>query len=239
MDPVHVLAHDFGCGRDRLIPVADGCQRGIALISVSESIAVPSPPQRVWEVVSEPAEVVACIGGAELLRANEDGSYDGALVVRFGGLRVKFGARVELALDPALREGRLTATGRDGQQATRFRGDARFQVLPDPDGTGSRVVLDGEVQLNGKLAGLVESGSAAVVSRMTREFSAQLVQRCVGPVAVERPEGEAVGVGQMAAAAQRSGVRAWWARMWARLRRGAGRRTVAGPGAGAEAGGRS
>jgi uncharacterized protein len=212
------------------------------LISVSESIAVPSPPQRVWEVISEPAEVVACISGAELLRANEDGSYDGALVVRFGGLRVKFGARVELTLDPALREGRLTATGRDGQAATRFRGDARFQVMPDADGSGSRVALDGEVQLNGKLAGLVESGSASVVARMTREFSAQLVQRCVGPIAVEQAETQAqavVGAGGMTVAARRGGARAWWARMWARLRRGGGRRTVAGPGAGAEAGGRS
>jgi carbon monoxide dehydrogenase subunit G len=218
------------------------------LISVAETIAVPSPPERVWEVVSEPAEVVACINGAELLRANEDGSYDGALVVRFGGLRVKFGARVALALDPALREGRLTATGRDGQQATRFRGDARFQVLPDGDGSGSRVVLDGEVQLNGKLAGLVESGSAAVVSRMTREFSAQLVQRCAAPVAAAQVEAQIAGAGAGAgsgdevAAGRRGGVRAWWARVWTWLR-GGNRRAVGdtgtGTGAGAGVGGRS
>lgn len=232
------------------------------MISLAETIAVPSPPERVWEVVSEPAEVVACINGAELLRANEDGSYDGALVVRFGGLRVKFGARVELVLDPALREGRLVATGRDGQQATRFRGDARFQVLPDGDGSSSRVVLDGGVQLNGKLAGLVESGSAAVVSRMTREFSAQLVQRCAAPVVGAGVQAQVAGVGtgvgggagagfgDEAAGGRRGGVRAWWARVWARLRGGGDRRSVgggagggtgsgAGAGAGAGVGGRS
>jgi carbon monoxide dehydrogenase subunit G len=156
------------------------------LISITEEIAVPSPPQRVWEVVSDPAAVVSCIGGAELGPSHDDGSFDGTLAVRFGGIRVKFAARVALDLDDLAHEGRLTARGADGQGATRFNAGATFRVVEgDTPGT-SRVFCDGEIKLNGKLAKLIESGAGMVVTRMTKEFTEQLVQRCAGPTALHR-----------------------------------------------------
>ncbi|WP_063785948.1 SRPBCC domain-containing protein [Streptomyces sp. MMG1533] len=151
------------------------------MITIAEEIAVPSAPKRVWEVVSDPSAVVSCIGGAELGRFHDDGSFDAALVVRFGGIRVRFGARITLELDEAEREGRITGRGRDGQGATRFTGTTVFRVTDEPATGGSRVTMSGEVRLSGKLASLIESGAGAVVARMTQEFSAALVERCVGP----------------------------------------------------------
>jgi uncharacterized protein len=151
------------------------------LITITEEFAVPSPPDRVWEVVSSPADVVSCIGGAELGAAHEDGSFDGTLVVRFGALRVRFGARVLLELAETERAGRLSARGRDGQGATRFSGDATFRVAEDGTPDASLVSVRGEIGLTGKLASLIESGAGVVVSRMTKEFSAALIQRCTGP----------------------------------------------------------
>jgi carbon monoxide dehydrogenase subunit G len=148
------------------------------LISITEEIAVPSPPDRVWEVISDPSAVVSCIGGAELGPSHDDGSFDGTLAIRFGGLRVKFAARISLDLDESAREGRLTARGADGQGATRFSAGATFRVVAgDTPGT-SKVFCDGEIKLNGKLAKLIESGAGMVVSRMTGEFTGQLVDKC-------------------------------------------------------------
>ncbi|MGW1022317.1 SRPBCC family protein [Streptomyces sp. NPDC002577] len=173
------------------------------MLSITEEIAVPSPPGRVWEVISNPQDVVSCIGGAELGPSHDDGSFDGTLVVRFGGIRVTFGARVALDLDESGHEGRLTARGKDGQGATRFSAEATFRVIAGQTPDTSRVAVDGEVQLNGKLAKLIESGAGAVISRMTEEFSDQLVQKCVGPLepltAAPRPTGLFAR------------LRAWWA----------------------------
>jgi carbon monoxide dehydrogenase subunit G len=151
------------------------------LISIAEKIEVPSPPARVWEIISDPSAVVSCIGGAELGESHDDGSFDGVLVVRFGGIRVKFAARITLELDQEQREGRLTARGRDGQGATRFHGGAVFQVSEDAATGGTQVDMTGEMNLSGKLAPLIESGAGVVVSKMTREFSAALVERCALP----------------------------------------------------------
>jgi carbon monoxide dehydrogenase subunit G len=160
------------------------------LISIAETIAVPCPPKRLWDVVSSPADVVSCIAGAELGAAHEDGSFDGTLAVRFGGLRVKFAARINLELEESELVGRLSARGGDGQAATRFTAGATFRVEQGEGPQDARVSMDGEIRLTGKLASLVESGAGIVVSRMTKEFTVRLIERCAAdqpPQAAELP----------------------------------------------------
>jgi carbon monoxide dehydrogenase subunit G len=172
------------------------------VISIKEEIAVPSPRPRVWEVVSEPAEVVSCIAGAELGDQHEDGTFDGALVIKFGAIRVKFAARISLELDEAQFEGRLTARGGDGQGATRFQGEAVFRVVEGPEPDTTLVLMDGEVTLRGKLASLVESGATVVTSRMTKDFTAKLIAKCTEPeVAAEQVPATAGATAQAPAAA--------------------------------------
>jgi carbon monoxide dehydrogenase subunit G len=189
------------------------------LISINEKIVVTSPPERVWEVISDPSAVVSCIGGAELGPSHDDGSFDGTLAIRFGGLRVKFAARVALDLDESAHEGRLTARGADGQGATRFNASATFRVVEgDAPGT-SWVFCDGEIKLNGKLAKLIESGAGAVVSRMTKDFTDQLLLRCAAPNSApdSAPEAAPASVPEAATVAQPrptglfARLRAWWA----------------------------
>lgn len=195
------------------------------MLSITEEIAVPSPPKRVWEVISDPQAVVSCIGGAELGPSHDDGSFDGTLVVRFGGIRVKFGARVSLDLDESGHEGQLTARGKDGQGATRFSAQATFRVVEGETPETSLVSVDGEIQLNGKLAKLIESGAGAVISRMTKEFSDQLIEKCAPPAepVAAAPSGALAATAARPAPARPAGLfarlRAWWAGR--RSRRGA------------------
>ncbi|MFJ4632992.1 SRPBCC domain-containing protein [Streptomyces sp. NPDC088847] len=185
------------------------------MISINEKIVVTSPPERVWEVISDPSAVVSCIGGAELGPSHDDGSFDGTLAIRFGGLRVKFAARVALDLDESAHEGRLTARGADGQGATRFNASATFRVVEgDAPGT-SWVFCDGEIKLNGKLAKLIESGAGAVVSRMTKDFTDQLLLRCAAPDSAPGSAPDSVPETATVAQPRPTGLfarlRAWWA----------------------------
>ena len=198
------------------------------MISIAETIAVPCPPKRLWDVISTPADVVSCIGGAELGDAHEDGSFDGTLIVRFGGVRVKFAARIALELEESELTGRLTARGRDGQAATKFTAEATFRVGEGAGAEDAQVSMDGEIRLTGKLASLIESGAGIVVSRMTKEFTENLIAFCA-PAAqsavpvTDVPDGAVV---VPAPVAERPGglwsrIRTWWSRLRAGREEGA------------------
>ena len=153
------------------------------MIELHERFDVPAAPERVWEVLSDPYAVVGCVPGASIVGQDEDGSLDTSVVVRFGPTRVTFRARAALELDAAAREGRVSAQGKDSVGGTRMRSTATFGVRPGPGGSGSRVSIDGTVEVLGRLAALIEGGAGVVVKRMAGEFAERLAARCAG----ERP----------------------------------------------------
>lgn len=151
------------------------------MIEISERFDVPSaPPRVVWDLLSDPHSVVGCVPGATLGDEHDDGSFDGSLTVKFGPAKVTFRARIELEIDAASMVGRVTARGKDNQGGTRFRAMMSFKVIEHPEQEGSTVLIDGENEISGKLAGLVESGAKIVIKRMAAEFSERLAARCGG-----------------------------------------------------------
>jgi len=148
------------------------------VIEVNEQVEVPAPARTVWEILSNPHAVVECVPGAALGEQHEDGSFDATLMVKFGPAKVTFRARVAVEFDEAALTGHVTSKGKDNQGGTRFSASIGFKVVGTPDGAGSAVPIDAEVDIGGRLASLVESGAALVVKRMTRDFSERLAARC-------------------------------------------------------------
>ena len=151
------------------------------MIQISERFEVPCASARtVWALLSDPHAVVGCIPGAELGEKHEDGSFDGSLAVKFGPARVTFRAHVELELDNENMTGRVTSRGKDNQGGTRFRASMAFKVIEPSEEAATTVVIDGENEISGKLAGLVESGAKFVIKRMSADFATNLAARCGG-----------------------------------------------------------
>ena len=151
------------------------------MIKINEQFDVPfAGPCVVWDLLSDPRAVVGCVPGAALGEEHEDGTFDGTLTVRFGPTKVTFRARIELALDQAAMTGSVTARGKDNQGGTRFRATMSFKVTEQTEPPGSKVLIEGENEISGKLAGLVESGAKIVIKRTTAEFAENLAARCAG-----------------------------------------------------------
>lgn len=147
------------------------------MIPIDERFDVASPPEVVWRILADPHAVVGCVAGASLGDRSSSGEYDASLEVRFGPTRVTFRAKVALEIDDAARTGRLAARGKDGKGGTRITSTVGFRVVPSPAG-GSTVIVRGEAELSGPLAGLIERGAEVVVRRMAGDFAAALAARC-------------------------------------------------------------
>lgn len=148
------------------------------MIEINEQFDVPcAGPRIVWDLLSDPHAVVGCVPGAALGEEHEDGTFDGTLTVRFGPAKVTFRARIDLALDEAAMTGSITANGKDNQGGTRFRATMSFKVTEQPEAPGSKVLIEGENEVSGKLAALVQSGAKIVIQRMAAEFAENLAAR--------------------------------------------------------------
>lgn len=146
------------------------------MITFTERVHVPHPPEVVWSVLSDPERCVTCIDGSRLGDQHDDGTFDAFLAVKFAGIKVTFKALVDLALDHEARTGRLTGTGGDKRGSTRVQGGADYTVAAEGDGT--LVTLDGEAEVKGSLAGLITTGASLVVDRMAKSFTQKLITTC-------------------------------------------------------------
>ncbi len=147
------------------------------MIEVNERIEVPAAPQVVWKVLSDPYAVVECVPGAAVGDKQEDGSYDATLTVKFGPAKVAFRARFTLELEPAALSGKVESKARDNQGGTRVKTTMAFKVEEGAAPGSSLILIDAQVEIGGKLASLVESGSNLVVKHMTKEFSERLTAK--------------------------------------------------------------
>jgi len=153
------------------------------MIEVNERIAVASPPEVVWALLSDPRAVVECVPGAALGEQQEDGSYSATLVVKFGPAKVTFQAKVALEYDSAAMSGRMSSRGKDNQGGTRIKSAMSFQVMAGAAPGTSVIPIDAQVEISGRLASLVESGATLVAKRMTGEFTERLAAKLGGGAA--------------------------------------------------------
>jgi uncharacterized protein len=150
------------------------------MIEVNERIEVPSSPQAVWDLLSNPKAVVDCVPGAALGDQQEDGSYDASLVVKFGPAKVTFRARFTLELDAPGKSGEVASKARDNQGGTRVKAAMKFKVVEGSVPGSAAIPIDAQVEISGKLASLVESGANLVVKHMTKEFAERLAAKLRG-----------------------------------------------------------
>ncbi|HEX6511317.1 MAG TPA: SRPBCC family protein [Chloroflexota bacterium] len=151
------------------------------MIDVHERFEVASEPAAVWAIISDPHAVVGCVPGASLGEQRDDSSFDAGLAVKFGPAKVMFRAQVALELDHAAMAGHVTARGKDSVGGTRIRSDVTFRVAPVE--AGSQVRIDGQVEISGKLASMIETGAGVVVGRMSQEFAENLARKIGGVAA--------------------------------------------------------
>ncbi len=62
---------------------------------VEEEFEVNAPVQRVWEYLIDPAKVVVCIPGAELLESQDERTFMGAVKVKVGPVTMSYKGQVK------------------------------------------------------------------------------------------------------------------------------------------------
>ena len=152
---------------------------------IEEEFEVRAPVQQVWEYLIDPAKVVVCIPGAELLETQDEGAFVGAVKVKLGPMSMSFKGLMKFTeVDEQGHQVRMVGEGRDAGGAGSARVTMLSKVAP-LKGVGALVVVNAEVDLVGKVVQFGRGMIEEVSRQLFRQFSACVKQRLEVEVADE------------------------------------------------------
>ena len=155
------------------------------MISIREEIRIPSPPEVVWPLLSDPAVVASCIPGATLTEAGEGGAYNGTMRVKFGPTVATFRGEAKLAYDHAARRCTIQGRGIDGRGASR----ANAAGVVEASGEAATLLkVEGQFTMTGPLETFANAGGVHLARALLAEFAdnmAKLVAERSAPAAAD------------------------------------------------------
>ena len=143
---------------------------------IEEQFEVQAPVNRVWEYLIDPARVVVCIPGAQLLESQDDRTFLGAIKVKVGPVAMSYKGQMKFTeVDEQNHQVRMVGEGREAGGA----GSAKVNMLSKvtPIGGGSLVVVSAEVDLVGKIVQFGRGMIEEVSKQLFRQFSACVKQQ--------------------------------------------------------------
>src|SRR5271169_7101371 len=159
------------------------------MISLSEEVTIPSPPDMVWPLLRDPVLVASCIPGAALTAAGDDGAYQGTIRVKFGPTVAIFRGEAKLAYDDEARRCTIDGRGIDGRGASRALASG---VVTASGLETTNLKCEGNFNVTGPLETFANAGGVHLARALLAEFAgnmARLTAERAGPVAEAAPAG--------------------------------------------------
>jgi carbon monoxide dehydrogenase subunit G len=177
---------------------------------IEEKFELQAPVERVWKYLIDPARVAVCLPGAELLEAQDERTFLGAVKVKVGPVTMSYKGTVKFTeVDDQSHQVRLVGEGREAGGGGSARMTMVSKVTP-LSGGGSLVEVTTEMELVGKIVQFGRGMIEEVSRQLFRQFSACVKQHLEvaeeARLAQEAPPAEAKAVSAAPLA-----VKALWA----------------------------
>jgi uncharacterized protein len=141
-------------------------------MKLENEFRVDVPVEEAWRVLLDVERIAPCMPGAQL-QAVEGDEYRGIVKVKVGPITAQYkGAARITEVDDVNHRAVIQAEGRD----TRGQGNASATVTANlqPDGDGTRVNIDSDVTITGKVAQFGRGVIADVSGKLVDQFVASL-----------------------------------------------------------------
>jgi len=151
-------------------------------MNISDEFRVGVPVDEAWRVLLDVERIAPCMPGAQLQEVEGD-EYRGIVKVKVGPITAQYKGTARIVeADEGARRIVIKADGRD----TRGQGNASATVTASlaADGSGTRVVIDTDLNVTGKVAQFGRGVMADVSSKLLTQFV-----ECLETTVLASPEG--------------------------------------------------
>ena len=141
-------------------------------MKLSSSYEFNAPPEKVWQVLTDPESLCSCIPGCERLEATGENEYEAAVTVALGPMRTRFNTKVSMLDQKPHQSYRLVISGNGSSGFV--NGEAIITL--EENGGKTTVSVEGESQSGGLLARVGQRMMDSVARNMMDRFFSCLQQ---------------------------------------------------------------
>lgn len=138
---------------------------------IAERFEVQAPVERVWQYLIDPASVVQCLPGAELLESNDDRTFVGQIKVKVGPLSMSYKGKGSFTeMNDETHTVRMVGEAREvsGSGSTKV---TMVSIVTALDGGGSQVSVDADINLVGRIVQFGRGMIEEVSRQMFHQFA--------------------------------------------------------------------
>lgn len=144
---------------------------------IESDFSISRPPAEAYALLLDLERVAPCFPGAQLGAEREDGAREVTVTVRLGPMRLSYAGDVRIAeRDEAALRAVLQGNAREVRGAGSASANIAMRV--EPEGAGSRVVAEADIDLSGRAAqmgkGIIEDVARRLVGEMAGCLEASL-----------------------------------------------------------------
>jgi carbon monoxide dehydrogenase subunit G len=139
-------------------------------MKLTNEVHIAQDPAAVFATLLDVERVAGCMPGSKLTGRVDDSTYSGEVKVKVGPLGVSYTGTVKfLSVDSSARVAVLKASGRE--QHGQGNADAHVTARVLPDGAGSRVAIETDLMIRGKVAQFGRGVIGEVSQRLIDQFA--------------------------------------------------------------------
>jgi uncharacterized protein len=154
----------------------------------SNSFKVSLPPAEAWKTLMDIPGIAPCMPGAELTEVVDAQTYKGKVAVRMGPVVLAFAGTAKFdERNDETHTARVKAQGLDSKGRGGASAIVNFRL--NPFGTGSKVLIDTDLNLTGSVAqygrgvGMIQTIAAQLINQFAKALEKQIAQ--AGPTTTD------------------------------------------------------
>lgn len=159
-------------------------------MKIEDSFEVAAPIEETWALLNDVPAVIPCMPGAELVEVRGDDEWLARLATKVGPIAMNFDTEVtRTRADDGAHAVDLAAKAKELKG--RGRANAKISSSLVADGSGTKVSIVTDLQMQGPLAQFGRGVVGEISAQMTREFAQCLARRLDAPAAGAAGGGQA------------------------------------------------
>ena len=150
-------------------------------MKLENAFEVPLPPPDAWTLLLDIERIAPCLPGASITEILDENNYKGRVAIRLGPVALSFDGKVTFVeIDNDTWRARIKAQGADSKGRGGADADVWFRI--EPEGQGSKVIIETDLNLSGSIAqygrgaGIIQATAEQLVGTFADNLSLQLAE---------------------------------------------------------------